>query len=156
MQILIKLYRQLFNDSDRLMALMLLSLHALLIWGEVGDLHKALFLCHYGLFLMWQPLLRQTKKLSWQSALLIVIGAFVLMSYSSWWATAFWLAGLFALIGSRIFSGESTRTRLPNILAAAYLLAILLLWVVPKILKANDDLAAAEFLLIYFLPIYLN
>lgn len=153
MQILIKLYRQLFNDSDRLMALMLLSLHALLIWGEVGDLHKALFLCHYGLFLMWQPLLRQTKKLSWQSALLIVIGAFVLMSYSSWWATAFWLAGLFALIGGRIFSGESTRTRLPNILAAAYLLAILLLWVVPKILKANDDLAAAEFLLIYFLPI---
>lgn len=153
MQILIKLYRQVFNDSDRLMALMLLSLHALLIWGEAGDLHKALFLCHYGLFLMWQPLMRQSKKLSWQSAVIIIIGAVLTMFYTNWWITAFWLAGLFALIGGRIFSGESTRARLPNILAATYLLAILLLWVVPKILKANDDLAAAEFMLIYFLPI---
>lgn len=153
MQILIKLYRQLFNDSDRLMALMLLSLHALLIWGEAGDLHKALFLCHYGLFLMWQPLMRQTRKLSWQSTLVIAIGAFLLMTYSNWWITAFWLAGLFALIGGRVISSESSRSRLPNILAATYLLAILLLWVVPKILKANDDLAAAEFLLIYFLPV---
>ncbi len=148
----IKLFRQLFNDSNRLMALMLLSLHALLIWGEAGDLHKALFLCHYGLFLMWQPLMRQTNKLSWQAAFIIVIGAAIAMSYTNWWFTAFWIAGLFSLIGGRIFSTESTRSRLPNILAAAYLLAILVLWVVPKLLKANDDLAAAEFVLIYLLP----
>ncbi len=152
MPTLIKLFRQLFNDSDRLMALMLLSLHALLIWGEAGDLHKALFLCHYGLFLMWQPLMRQTNKLSWQAAFIIVIGAAVAMFYTNWWFTAFWIAGLFSLIGGRIFSTESTRSRLPNILAAAYLLAILVLWVVPKLLKANDDLAAAEFVLIYLLP----
>ncbi|MEO6117731.1 MAG: ATP-binding protein [Methylotenera sp.] len=152
MPTLIQLFRQLFNDSDRLMALMLLSLHALIIWGEAGDLHKALFLCHYGLFLMWQPLMRQTNKLSWQAVLIIVVGAVAAMSYSNWWFTAFWIAGLFALIGGRIFSTESTRSRLPNILAAAYLLAILVLWVVPKLLKANDDLAAAEFVLMYLLP----
>ncbi len=149
---LFKFCRQLFNDSDRLMALMLLSLHAMLIWGEVGNLHRALFLCHYGCFLLWQPVMRQTKTLSWQAVMLIVIGATVTMFFTSWWVTAFWMAGLFALIGGRIFSGESARDRLPNILASSYLLAILLLWVVPKLLGANDDLAAAEFLLIYFLP----
>lgn len=152
MHTLIKLYRQLFNDSDRLMALMLLSLHALLIWGEVGDLHKALFLCHYGLFLMWQPLMRQSNKLSWQGTSVIIICAAVPMFYTNWWFTAFWIAGLFSLIGGRIFSSETKHSRLPNILAAAYLLAILVLWVVPKLLKANDDLAAADFVLTYLLP----
>ncbi|MDP1766148.1 MAG: ATP-binding protein [Methylotenera sp.] len=148
----LKLARRLFNDSDRLMALMILSLHALLIWGDSSGLHRALFLCHYGCFLMWQPVMRQTKTLSWQAILLIIVGAGVGMFFLNWWVIAFWIAGLFALIGGRIFSGESTRDRLPNILASTYLLAILLLWVVPKLLKANDDLAAAEFLLTYFLP----
>jgi signal transduction histidine kinase len=153
MQILFKLGRQLFNDSDRLMALMILSLHALLIWGDSSGMHRALFLCHYGCFLMWQPVMRQTKSLSWQAVFLIVVGAGVGMFFLNWWVIAFWIAGLFALIGGRIFSEETSRDRLPNILASTYLLAILLLWVVPKLLKANDDLAAASFMLTYFLPI---
>jgi signal transduction histidine kinase len=102
---------------------------------------------------MWQPVMRQTNSLSLQAVFLIVVGAAVGMFFLSWWVTAFWIAGLFALIGGRIFSGESARDRLPNILASTYLLAILLLWVVPKLLRANDDLTAAEFLLTYFLPI---
>lgn len=153
MRPLFRLFSQLFNDSDRLMALMILSLHAMLIWGDAASLHKALFLCHYGCFLLWQPLMRQTKALTWQAMVLIVVGAAITMFFTSWWVTAFWIAGLFSLIGGRIFSGESARDRLPNILASSYLLAILLLWVVPKLLNANDDLAAAEFLLIYFLPV---
>lgn len=152
MQKLFKLGHQLFNDSDRLMALMILSLHALLIWGDSSGLHRAMFLCHYGCFLMWQPVMRQTKNLSWQAVLLIVVGASVGMFFLSWWVIAFWIAGLFALIGGRIFSGESARDRLPNILASTYLLAILLLWVVPKLLNANEDLAAAKLLLTYLLP----
>jgi len=153
MQPLLKLYRQLFNDSDRLMALMILSLHAMLILGEASGLHNALFLCHYGFFLLWQPILRKTDRLSWQAVLLIVVGAGIIMSFNSWWITALWIASLFALIGGRVFSGESTRDRLPNLLASTYLLAILLLWVVPNLLNAKDDLAAAEFLLIYLLPV---
>ena len=145
-------YQDLFKDSDRVMALMILSLHALLIWGNLGRLHSALFLCHYGLFLLWQPVVGQNNKLSWQAGIAIIMGALLTMTFSNWWAIAFWLAGLFALIGGRVFSSESRLSGLPNILAATYLLAILLLWVVPKLLGATNDLAAAEFLLIYFLP----
>lgn len=148
-----KLYREIFNNSDRVMALMILSLHAMLIWGNLGNLHSALFLCHYGLFLLWQPVIGQNNKLSWQAGIAIVIGAALTMTFSNWWAIAFWLAGLFSLIGGRIFSSESHHSRLPNILAATYLLAILLLWVVPNLLGATADLAAAEFLLTYFLPL---
>lgn len=153
MQPLYKFYRLVLDDTDRLMALMILSLHALLVWGETNHLYNALLLCHYGFFLLWQPVLRQNAKLSWQVTVAIVIGASLSMFYMNWWITAFWIAGLFALIGGRIFSSEPTRSRLPNILAASYLLAILLLWVVPKLLRTSNDLAAAEFLLIYLLPI---
>lgn len=150
---LLRFSQQILNDSDRLMAIMILSLHGLLIWGDSNYLQHALFLCHYGCFLLWQPVLRQTHTLSWPAILIIVAGAVVVMNFISWWSIAFWMAGLFALIGGRIFSSESDRSRLPYILAAIYLLAVLLLWVVPKLLKTTEDLAAAEFIILYLLPI---
>jgi signal transduction histidine kinase len=149
----LKLYRHMLDDSDRLMALMILSLHTFLIWGESGAMHTALLLCHYGFFLLWQPLLRQTNKLSWPTTFTILFAAVVVVYFFNWWVIAFWIAGLFALIGGRVLSTEPDRSRLPHILAATYLLAILLLWVVPKLLKANTDLAAAEYLLTYLLPL---
>ena len=154
MQSLSKLYRTFLNNNDRLMALMILSLHALLVWGTSTPLLSALLLCHFGFFLLWQPVLRQNNQLSWQSALIIVAtAASATIFFTSLWFIAFWVAGLFSLIGGRVFSSEAKHWRLPKILAASYLLAILLLWVVPKLVNANDDLAAAEFLLIYFLPV---
>lgn len=149
----LKFCSQIVNDSDRLMAIMILSLHGLLIWGDASHLQHALFLCHYGCFLLWQPLLRQSYKLTWKAIVIIVAGAVLVMNFVTWWSIAFWMAGLFALIGGRIFSSESDRSRLPYILSAIYLLATLLLWVVPKLLKATEDLAAAEFIILYLLPI---
>lgn len=153
MQLLYKFYRQALDDTDRLMALMILSLHALLVWGETSHLYSALLLCHYGFFLLWQPVMRQNDKLSWKITSVIIIAAALSMLYTSWWITAFWIAGLFSLIGGRVLSNESTHSKLPNILASSYLLAILLLWVVPKLLNTAEDLDAARFLLVYFLPL---
>lgn len=149
----LKFYHHMLDDSDRLMALMILSLHAFLIWGESSHLHSALLLCHYGFFLLWQPLLRQVNKLSAPTTATIVLTALLAIYFFSWWAIAFWIAGLFALISGRALSSVPGRRRLPHILAATYLLAILLLWVVPKLLTANADLAAAQYLLTYLLPI---
>jgi len=154
MQPLYKSYQTILNDHNRLMALMILSLHTLLVWGSSKPLFGALLLCHFGFFLLWQPVLHQNNKLSWQSTSVIVaLAASATTFFTSLWFIAFWVAGLFALIGGRVFSSNTQHERFPKILAASYLLAILLLWVVPKLLNTNDDLAAAEFLLIYFLPI---
>lgn len=149
-----KLYQSLLNDADRLMALTLLSLHAVLIWGNSTPFYSTLLLCHYGLFLVWQPILRPNTRLSWQHALLISAFAFAAsILFTHLWFVAFWVAGLFSLIGGRVLSSASKEWRLPKILAASYLLTILLMWVVPKLVNANDDLAAAEYLLHYVLPI---
>lgn len=153
MSVLLKFYHHILDDSNRLMALMILSLHAFLIWGESSHLHSALLLCHYGLFLLWQPLLHQVNKLSWPTTASIVVAALLVIYFFSWWAIAFWIAGLFALISGRALSSVPAGSRLPHILAATYLLAVLLLWVVPKLLTATTDLAAAQYLLTYLLPI---
>ena len=153
MQSPFKFVRRVLSNSDSLMALMILSLHALLTLGQGGQLYGALFLCHYGLFLLWQPLMRQSNTLSWKAILTIVIGASLAMFYINWWNIAFWIAGLFALIGGRVFASESNHARLPKTLAATYLLATLLLWVVPNLLDVKDDLAATQFLVTYVLPL---
>ncbi len=144
----------LVKNSHRVLAFMLLSLHAFLILGsEEGYLKQSLFLGTYALFLLWQPIWRSTEKLS-QPALALFIGVgFIGFFYTSWWLTALWLTILFGLLGGRIFSNETSANRIIHILAASYLLSMLLLWVVPKLLSASNDLEAATFVIRYFIPL---
>ncbi len=149
-----KLNQLLVNHSQRILALMLLSLHAFLIWGgRTNYIQQTFFLCTYGLFLLWQPVWRSTEKLSTPAILLFIgVGIFGYF-YSNWWITALWIAILFGLLGGRVFSDESKATRIVHILAASYLLSMLLLWVVPKLLGASNDLEAAKFVITYLTPI---
>lgn len=144
----------LIKNSHRVLALMLLSLHAFLIWGSNAHyLQQAFFLCTYALFLLWQPIWRSTEKLS-KPALFLFIGVGVLgFLYINWWLTALWLSILFGLLGGRIFSDETRVNRAIHILAASYLLSMLLLWVVPKLLNASNDLEAATFVIRYLIPL---
>lgn len=145
--------QSLLRDSSRLMALMLLCLHGYLMFGQTQYMQLAFAISHIGFFLMWQPLLRQSESLSWQGTLATIVLAGLAIYFINWWTIAFWIAGLFSLIGGRVFSTENARKRLPFTLAAIYLLAILLLWVVPMLLNTASDLLAAKFVLTYLLPI---
>jgi signal transduction histidine kinase len=149
-----KLNQLLAAHSHRILALMLLSQHAFLIWGDqLTDLKRTFFMCHYGLFLMWQPIWRNTEKLSKPAIALFVGVGFIAYFYMNWWLTAIWLSILFGLLGGRIFSDESKSNRIVHILAASYLLAMLLLWVVPKLLGSSNDLEAAKFVIYYLIPL---
>lgn len=148
-----KLNQFLAIHAHRILALMLLSLHAFLIWDGNKNISHAIFLCHYGLFLMWQPIWRSSEKLSTPSAIVFFAFAWLTFSFVNWWITALWLAILLGLLGGRIFSEEARPNRMIHILAASYLLAMLLLWVVPKLLNASADLEAATFTITYFMPL---
>lgn len=140
--------------AHRILALMLLSLHAFLVWDESDkNLAHAIFLCHYGLFLMWQPIWRSSEKLSKPSAIVFFAFAWLTFTFVNWWITALWLAILVGLLGGRIFAEEAKPNRIIHILAASYLLAMLLLWVVPKLLNASADLEAATFTITYLMPL---
>jgi len=150
----VKINQLLAANSQRILALMLLTLHAYLIWGDgVTHLQRAFFLCHYGLFLMWQPVWRGTEKLS-KFAIVIFVGVgLIAFFYINWWLTAIWLSILFGLLGGRVFSEESKSNHVVHILAASYLLSMLLLWVIPKLLGSSNDLEAARFVIRYLIPL---
>ena len=149
-----KINQLLATHSQRVLALMLLSLHALLIWGEqAAYLQQTFFLCTYGLFLVWQPVWLSTEKLSKLSIALFIGVGVIGFFYVNWWITAIWLSLLFGLLGGRIFSDESKSNHIIYVLAASYLLSMLLLWVVPKLLGASNDLEAAEFVITYLTPL---
>jgi len=115
------------------LAAMLFALHYSLAWG-IGDwLARALLLVHFGAFLMWQPLWRGERRMEMRHAVFVVIVGLLLAGWSSWWLMAVWLAVLFALIGGNLIGSQQPRQRLAALLAAVYLLSMLLMWVVPHL-----------------------
>lgn len=134
------------------LALMLLSLHAVLLWGFDDVVDRTIMLCHYGLFLLWQPIWRTNDKLSPPAAILFLIAGISLIFFAGWWLLALWLTGLFGLLGGRVFSSRARSTRIGYLLAAGYLLSMLIMWVVPKLLDATGDVVATRFLASYVLP----
>lgn len=134
------------------LGLMLLSLHVVLVWGLDGYIQQAFLICHYGFFLLWQPIWRTKASLSHFAAALFVIGGLLLTYYMNWWLMAFWLAGLFGLLGGRVFS-STAKSRLAYLFATGYLLTMLLVWVVPKLLGSTQDVAITEFIISFLMPL---
>lgn len=132
---------------------MLLTLHGVMLFGFADHAQKALLITHYGLFLLWQPIWRSHQRLTLPALLLFLTIGALLVFFINWWIVAFWLCGLFGLLGGRVFSTQSKNSRIGYLLAGSYLLAMLLLWVVPKLLDASADLAVAEVMVQYLLPL---
>jgi signal transduction histidine kinase len=115
------------------LSLALLALHGAIMLDLADPLAQALMLSHFGFFLLWQPLWRGEKKLIPGQAVLIIGAAVLLIVASSWWLMALWIAVLFSLIGGNVPGIKNYGQRIVSLLAAVYLLSILLAWVVPHL-----------------------
>jgi signal transduction histidine kinase len=115
------------------LGLMLLALHAALAWGIEAWWSRAFLLAHFGLFLIWQPLWHGSRVIAPRYGLLVIVVGFLLSAWNHWWLMAAWLAVLFGLLGGSLPSGSGRRQRLASLLAALYLLSLLLIWVVPHL-----------------------
>jgi len=115
------------------LGLMLLALHASLAWGIADWWSRAFLLAHFGLFLLWQPVWRGEANIESRYVFLVVIVGFLLAAWNNWWLMAVWLAVLFGLIGGAVPGIVQRRQRLVSMLAALYLLSMLLIWVVPHL-----------------------
>ncbi|MGZ8267489.1 MAG: sensor histidine kinase [Burkholderiales bacterium] len=119
------------------LALMLLALHGAIAWGIEDWWSRAFLLVHFGLFLLWQPVWRGEREVEPRQAVIVVVAAVLLVGWLNWWLTAVWDAVLFGLIGGSIPRLTERRQRLVSVFAAAYLLSMLLIWVVPHLF--NDQ-----------------
>lgn len=135
------------------LALMLLTLHAATAWGIGTAWASAFLLAHFGLFLMWQPLWQGAGKLQISHAALAILYGALLAMVNSWWLIALWLTALTALIGGGVPGISARRQRTASLLAALYLLALLLIWVVPQLAGQAPAEALQTKLVRYGLPL---
>ncbi len=116
-----------------LLAGMLLTLHGAVAWEPVEWWARGLLLAHFGLFLIWQPVWRGERQIPLTRALMVLcLGAFFAVS-GNWWLIATWIAILFGLIGGGVPGTVGRSDRFVAILAAVYLVTVLLMWVVPQL-----------------------
>lgn len=118
--------------SGRWLALMLLALHAAVVFDGDAMLTRAFLLAHYGLFLLWQPLVRSESRIEPRLALPVFAMAALLVLVDSTWVMALWLAVLAGLVGAVATSQNERGPRWAYLLALSYLLALLLAWVLPQ------------------------
>ncbi|HEY9145999.1 MAG TPA: ATP-binding protein [Thiobacillus sp.] len=130
----------------RWLGLMLLALHAAVVFDADVTTTRAFLLAHYGLFLLWQPLVRSEARIEPRLALPVFAMAALLVLVDSTWVMALWLAILAGLVGAVATSQNERAPRLGYLLALAYLLALLLAWVLPQSLGRTslpDELRVA-------------
>jgi signal transduction histidine kinase len=131
------------RSSRWLSLVMLVLLHATLWLGIEHMWARPLLLAHLGLFLIWQPLWRSETHLSWGNLLFILGVSIAALTWLNWWILAFWVGGLFALVGARAFSFYARWQRIFHLLVMTYLLAVLLLHIAPHLfdLPAFDEVS---------------
>ena len=130
----------------RWLGLMLLALHAAVVLNAEAAVTRAFLLAHYGLFLLWQPLVRSEARIEPRLAFPVFAMAALLVLVDSTWVMALWLAILAGLVGAVATSQNERGSRLAYLLALAYLLFLLLAWVLPQSLgdaSVSDGLQAA-------------
>jgi len=135
------------------LGLMLLMLHAALAWGITEFWSRAFLLTQFGLFLLWQPVWRGDNNVEPRYAALVVIVGFVLAAWNNWWLMAVWIAVLFGLIGGSVPGTADRRQRLVAMLAALYLISMLLMWIVPHLFTEQVFEDAMVLLVRYGLPV---
>ena len=135
---------------------MLSLLHLALVQGPENGLGRTLMMVHFGMFLLWQPLVRSEIRL----AILHLVGLSVVMVLAivwlNWALMAFWLMVLAGLVGGRVFFHHRRWVRVFFLLALIYLVTVLLLWAVPKAVPEMgyaDDIV--QILRRYALPLLL-
>lgn len=112
---------------------MLLLLHLALWLGVNNIFTRPLLFVHLGLFLMWQPLWRGEREIRSGGILAILCASIFALWWLNWWLLAFWISGLFALVGGRVFASSTRWMRVPYMVIMAYLLVMQLFWVMPHL-----------------------
>lgn len=121
------------RHQNSLLAVMLLTLHGAIAWSFDDWWARGLMMAHFGLFLIWQPVWRGEQRIQWLHAL-AVLGLGTVFAFSgNWWLIAAWVAALFSLIGGGVPATVVRGERAGALIAAAYLVAMLLMWVLPQL-----------------------
>jgi signal transduction histidine kinase len=135
-----RLARLLASGRRWVVLAMLLALHAALISPQGEVFQRLWLLVHFGLFLVWQPFFATERELDVFSVVMLLAITAVILYFVSGWMIVTWLLLLLGILGGRVFTVQAARRSRFYLVAFAYVLAMLLLWVVPVFLLGEHQL----------------
>jgi signal transduction histidine kinase len=118
--------------GNRILALLLLLLHAAFVWGQDALWGQAMVLAHYGAFLLWQPFFSGQERLPWHRTMGVLLVGVALAGLHNVWAAALWCVMLAGLLGAVAVTLPSVRERMGLWSAVLYLLLLLFVWLLPQ------------------------
>lgn len=121
------------RHQNKLLAFALLTMHGAIAWGDGEWWARGLLMAHFGLFLIWQPVWRGGRRIPLQHALMVLALGTLFAFAGNWWLIAAWIAALCGLVGGGVPSTDSRGERVATLLAAIYLVMMLLIWVLPQL-----------------------
>ncbi|MCK5499532.1 MAG: hypothetical protein KAI77_10035, partial [Gammaproteobacteria bacterium] len=126
---------------EQLILVMMLETLHFATWYELGNyLSQSLLLVHFGMFLIWQPLLKGDKQISLGKSLLFITFTLILVFNINWISITIWLVLLIGFVGGRVTTRRYERN--VYMLVMAFLLFELLISFVPQMfgLKLNKTI----------------
>jgi signal transduction histidine kinase len=132
---------------------MLVLLHIVSIGGAEDWWARGLMLVHCGLFILWQPFLQRSRYARWSEAGLVgAVAAAVLFGLNAW-SLGVWVAMLAGLVSGKVFIHHQRWIRWFHLVVLTYLVALLLLWIVPNGLPGTSREPIVDLIAIWGLPI---
>jgi len=136
-----------------LFLVMVVSLHLAAMWGAEDFWARGLMLVHFGLFILWQPFMRGEHRLTSAQAAAIVAIALCTLYFLNWWLLALWVSVLAGIVGGKVFLFQARWLRRFYLVVLLYLVALLLVWIVPNTFIRVPLPNEVELLAQYGLPV---
>lgn len=133
---------------------MLVLLHLAIMQGIPSAIARTLLVGHFGLFLLWQPIVRAERRLR-PVELAILAGAVAgFLLFLNAWLLIAWAMVLTAIVGGKVFFFGSRWSRLFYLLALGYLLVVLLVLLLPPVVPLATALPGGfDLIARYILPL---
>lgn len=117
---------------------MLALLHVVALRGVADEAAGVLLFAHLGLLLLWQPLLPGERPVTLPQAMSIGAFAAALVVWLNWWLLAGWTVVLAGLVGGKVFLHQARWQRRFYLMVFAYLVALLVVVVLPQVAPRNE------------------
>ena len=136
-----------------LMLAMLVCLHFAATRGVEDIWARGLMMAHLGLFLVWQPFIQAGQRLKFSETILIVLIAVGILAFLNWWMLGLWIVALAGIVGGKVFLFQARWLRLFYLTVFSYLVALLLLWIVPSGFPNTRPDEVMHLIVLYGLPL---
>jgi len=134
------------RQEELILLLMLETFHFATWYGIGSYLCQSLLLIHFGMFLLWQPLLKENQQITWGKSLLFLTLILAFVHWANWISITLWLVLLIGFIGGRV----TTRRHERNVymLVMVFLIFELLISIVPQMFSLSLNINVLNVFLI--------